>query len=201
MVRRILFWFIVLANMVGSVYGFVFFYGEQFLATSPLLWVFVADCPLYALLFGLAFLFRGEAKPGTLKAWFGEVPDLSLLWFVAFVGAMKYGFWTVFVLSAYSGFYFTPELSLLYSVLFISHLFMLFETMLLVGKIRVKDWFLFAGAGWFLLNDLSDYLLGTHPPLPESALGFMFPATVGMTLVFSMLGYLILTRYASDFRG
>ena len=130
MMRRMLFWLIVLANIGGAVYGFAFYYGEQFLVTNPLLWVFVGDCPLYALLFGLAFFFRGEARPEMLEAWLGRVPDLSLLWFVAFVGAMKYGFWTVFVLTVFSGFYFTPASSLMYAVLFGAHIFMFFQTKL-----------------------------------------------------------------------
>ena len=143
MLRKLLFWFIVLANLGGAVYGFTFFYGNQLLATNPLLWLFVADCPLYALLFAVAFLFRGKARPETLKTLFGKVPDLSFLWFVAFLGAMKYGFWTMFVLSTYPEFYFTSGASLLYGAIFVGHLFLLFETMLLVGKIKVKDWFLF----------------------------------------------------------
>ena len=199
--HAILFWFIVLANIGGAVFGFVFYYGEQYLATSPLLWLFVGDCPLYALAFAVAFFFRGEERPESLKAMFGKIPDLSIVWFIALVGAVKYGFWTVFVLSAYSQFYFTPEAGLLYTVLFGSHLILLFETVLLVGKVRVRDWFPIVSILWFLANDLSDYLLGTHPPLPQSALGFMFPATIAMTIVFSALGYVTLMRYSKEFRG
>jgi uncharacterized membrane protein YpjA len=193
MIGLVLFWFIVLSNLGGAAYGFVLYYGEQLLSTNPLLWLFVPDCPLYALLFALAFLARGNPRPRIVERVTGRSLDVSFVWFLGFLGAMKYGFWTVFVLSAYSGFYFTPASGFMYSVLFVAHLFLLFETILLVGRIRVRKWFLPAGIVWFLANDLSDYLLGTHPPLPGDALGFMFPATVGMTIMFSLLSYRVLS--------
>jgi uncharacterized membrane protein YpjA len=196
----ILFWFIVLANLGGFIYGTFFFYSGQFLSTNPLLWIFVPDCPLAALLIGLAFLSRcGSPNLSFLHPFSrGKSYDLSWFWFLAFVMAMKYGFWTVFVLATYSSFYFTPSSSLLYSILFASHIFLFFETFLLVGKIRPKRWFLVPSLGFLLLNDLSDYLLGTHPPLPEASLGFMFPATIFMTLAFTGLSYHVLRSHMQE---
>ncbi len=127
--------------------------------------------------------------------------DLSVVWFIAFAGAMKYGFWMVFVMLVYSGLYTSPGGGLAFMAILGLHVLLIFETMLLVGKIRVKDSFLIIGTIWFLVNDLADYLLGTHLPLPESALGFMFPATVGMTLVFTMMSYVILNRWSREFSG
>ena len=198
MLHLILFWFIIAANLGGAAFGFFVYYAEQFSVTSPLLWVFVGDCPLYALLFAVALYFRAAPRPEQLKRRFSRMPDLSVLWFLVFVGAMKYGFWTVFVLATYSQFYFTPESGLMYTILFGSHLFLMFETMLLVGKVRVSEIFLPVSLVWFLVNDLSDYLLGTHPPLPGQALGFMFPASMAMSVVFTLLAYLILVRYGKD---
>ncbi len=193
----ILFWFIVLANLGGFVYGTFFFYSAQFLSTNPLLWLFVPDCPFAALLIGLAFLSRcGSLNLSLLHPFSRRRTDLSWFWFLAFVMAMKYGFWTVFVLSVYSQFYFTPASSLLYSVLFASHIFLMFETFFLVGKIHPRRWFLLPTLGFLLANDLSDYLLGTHPPLPEASLGFMFPATVFMTLAFTALSYHVLRSHS-----
>jgi uncharacterized membrane protein YpjA len=200
MLARLLFWFIILANLGGAAFGFLIYYGKQLSSTSPLLWLFVVDCPLYALLFAVAFFFRAEPRPVLLRAWLGRVPDLSWLWFLVFVGALKYGFWTVFVLTAYPPYYFTPEAGLLYAVLYGAHLFLIFETVLLVGRIRVREAFLPLSLAWFLANDLSDYLLGTHPPLPESSLAFMFPATAIMTVVFTLLAYLVLGRYSREMK-
>lgn len=200
MLTRLLFWLIILANLGGAAFGFLVYYGQQLSSTGPLLWLFVVDCPLYALLFAAAFFFRAEPRPRLLRAWFRRVPDLSWLWFLIFVGALKYGFWTVFVLTAYSPYYFTPGAWLLYAVLYGAHLFLMFETVLLVGKIRVRESFLAVSLAWFLANDFSDYLLGTHPPLPESSLAFMFPATTAMTVIFTLMAYLILGRYSREMR-
>lgn len=196
----LLFWFFVFVNFGAAFYGFFIYYGNQFLATSPLLWIFVGDCPLAALLFGMAFLTRcGSLRLSFLQPFSGARKyDLSWLWFLAFVMAMKYGFWTIFVLLAYSGFYFTPGAYILYSILLGSHVFLLFETVLLTGKIKPKAWFLLPVLGYLLANDISDYLLGTHPPLPEYSLAFMFPATVFMTLAFTFLSYRILSLRAQS---
>jgi uncharacterized membrane protein YpjA len=198
MLSRLLFWFIILVNLGGAAFGLIFYYGEQLANTNPLLWIFVPDFSLYALLFAVVFYFQGEPKPRELKKWFGRVPDLSWLWFLIFVGALKYGFLTVFVLSAYSPFFFTPEAGLMLGVLFGFNIFLMFETILLVGKIRIREVFLLISLVWFLINDFSDYLLGTHIQLPESALVFMFPATMGMSVVFTLMAYLVLGRYARD---
>lgn len=198
MLFRVLFWLIILVNLGAAASGLIFYYGEELASTNPLLWIFVADSAVYATLFAVAFYFQGEPRPKALKKWFGRVPDLSWLWFLIFVGALKYGFLTVFVLSTYSSFFFTPEAGLMFSVLFGFNIFLMFETILLVGKIRVKEVFLLISLGWFLINDFSDYLLGTHIQLPESALGFMFPATMGMSVVFTLMAYLVLGRYAGD---
>ena len=211
MLHRIFFWFVILANLVGAGFGFFVYYPEQLAATDPLLWMFVPDCPGYALFFAVALFFRGEGRPAVLNRLIGGarsrgvplpgflkrgVPDLSFFWYLAFAGAMKYGFWTVFVLATYSRFYFTPASSLMYSVLFVAHIFLLFETMLLVGKIHVRKVFLPLVGFSLIANDVSDYLLGTHPPLPDSALGFMFPASLGMSLAFTLLAYIILARWS-----
>jgi uncharacterized membrane protein YpjA len=196
MLTRLLFWLIILANLGGAAFGFLVYYGRQLSLTSPLLWIFVPDCPLYALLFAAAFLFRAEPRPALLRAWLPGLPDLSCLWFIIFAGALKYGFWTVFVLTAYSSFYFTPQAWLMYAMLYAAHLFLMFETALLAGRIRIRKSYLLVGLAWLLANDLSDYLLGTHPPLPEAATAFMFPATAAMSMAFTLLAYFVLGRYS-----
>jgi len=191
----ILFWFIVVANIGGFFYGVIFYYSGQLLSTNPLLWVFVVDCPLAALLFGLAFLSRCGSINLTLDPFSkGKKYDLSWLWFLAFVMAMKYGFWTIFVLATYSSFYFSTASALMYTILFCSHVFLLFETLFLIGKIKLKRWFFLPTLGFLLANDLSDYLLGTYPPLPAESLTFMFPATIFMTIAFTLLSYSVLSK-------
>ncbi len=198
MVKRIFFWFIIVANLIGASIGFTVYFGQQFLSTNPLLWVFVADAPLYAVLFVAAFFFRGKPKPEALVSRFRKLPDLSLLWFLAFVGVLKYGFFSVFTHLLYFQFYFTPEGWFMSSVLFVATFLMITQLMLLIRIVKVKASFLLVGIVWFLLNDIVDFTLGLHSRLPESSLGFMFPATMAMSVGFTILSYLILKRYSGS---
>ncbi len=181
--RKTLFEIILAANLLGAAYGILGFYLQQLLSTNVLLWVFVPDCPLYALTFAIAIML---IKEGKRYDWF---------YFIALVGALKYGFWTVFVLARYSEFYFAPEVSLVYFTLFIAHIGLFLEAFTLLGKIKMRDWFLPLALGWFLLNDFADYFLGTHPPLPIYGLGFMLLASVVMSIVFSVFGF-ALAKYS-----
>ena len=56
--RRDLAWTIISLNLIGFIVGTVYWYGPHFMvgknglgAPSPLLWVFIPDCPLFAFLF------------------------------------------------------------------------------------------------------------------------------------------------------
>lgn len=173
--------FVIAANAVGALYGFVFYYGEALKSVNPVLAVFVPDCPLYALLFAVALALMCLGR------------RLNLFYFLVFIGALKYGFWTMFVLVKYSDYYFTQN-SLLYSILFVSHLGLFLETVLLLGKITLKKSHLPIALVWFLMNDLADYVLKTHPPLPEEALQYMFIATVLMSLFFCGLSFFLVKR-------
>ena len=205
MIHRLMFWLIILSNLAVALIGTAF-QSEQLSLVNPLLWSFVLDLPNFAIMFAIAFFFRGEPRPGMLgslvrKAGLRRVPDLSFFWFFAFAAVMKYGFWTVFVLMVYPSFFFTPEKGLLAALMLGAGVFAMFETMLLVGRIRVRERFIPLVMLSLLLNDLFDYLQGTHPQLPADSLAFMFPATVGMSVVFTLLSYVILVRYSGEFRG
>jgi uncharacterized membrane protein YpjA len=181
--RKFLFWFVFTANLVGAIYGFIFYYGNQFAVTNPLLWFFVPDCPLMSLFFAFSMILIRFKK------------NFHAFYFLSFSGSLKYGFWTVFVLTNFSAFYFTPSLSLLYTVLFISHVFLFIEQFTLIGKIKLKKLFLVLALIFLIANDFSDYFLFTHPPLPRNSLGFMFNATLLMTFAFTFFSYWVLKNF------
>ncbi|MEW6328793.1 MAG: DUF1405 domain-containing protein [Candidatus Micrarchaeota archaeon] len=180
--RKTLFGIVLAANLLGAAYGILGFYLQQLLSTNVLLWIFVPDCPLYALTFAIAIIL---IKEGKRYDWF---------YFIALVGALKYGFWTVFVLLRYPEFYFAPEISLIYYTLLFAHVGMFLEAFTLLGKIKMRNWFLPLALGWFLLNDFADYFLGAHPPLPVYGLGFMWRASVVMSVAFSVFGFALAKR-------
>jgi len=181
--KKILF-FLILANLIGAIYGFVFYYGKQFLETPLHLWLFIPDCPLFSLLMALCFLLILIKK------------ESSLIFFFTLVGCLKYGFWTVFVLIYFNDFYFVPENFFMYSVLLIAHFFLFFESFLLIKKIKFKVYYLLPVLIFFLVNDFFDYLFGTRPVLPLSELNFMFYFTLISSIIFISLA-LILVKFSA----
>ncbi len=180
--RNLLFWALFLANLGGFLWGVLFFYPEQLAQTSPLLLLFVPDCPLAALLFAAALLLVRFA-PGRF----------GLFNFLTFTFCLKYGFWTVFVLGAYFADYSPTSFAALMSVLLIlSHIFIFFEAFLLASLVRVKTWHIMPVLGFMLLSDYSDYVWLTHPSVPPSALPLLFPLTVAMSIFFTLASYWVL---------
>ncbi|MFH1695079.1 MAG: DUF1405 domain-containing protein [Candidatus Micrarchaeota archaeon] len=177
-----LMYFLILANLIGAVYGFVFYYGKQFLETPLYLWLFVPDCPLFSLFFAICLLLILLKK------------ENSFFFFLSLAGALKYGFWTVFVLLFFNEFYFTPENFLVYSVLLISHIFLFIESFLLIKKIKFKFYFFLLSLLFFIANDLSDYFLNTRPGLPLTELNFMFYFTLISSFVFILLALFLVKK-------
>ena len=175
-------YFILLANLIGAVYGFVFYYGAKFSSIPLHLWLFLPDCPLFSLFFALAILLILIKK------------ENSLFFFFTLIGSLKYGFWTVFVLLYFNSFYFTPQNSFMYSVLLIAHIFLFFEAFLLIKKIKFKISYLIIPLLFFLANDFSDYFLNTHPPLPLSELNFMFYLTLFSSLFFTAIAFILVKK-------
>ncbi len=148
----LIFWFCFVANLVGVVFGGVFWYGPLLLDSPWWAWPFIPDCPLAALLGSVALLGVRANRPW----WFFYA-------LVAFAG-MKYGAWTVaFWLRFWSTWGAVDILSL---VLFVTHIGLFIEGLLFVpyayplslaGRVLV--------IGVFALSVGVDYGLGYHPPL------------------------------------
>lgn len=159
---------VVLVNLGGTVFGF-YYYWAQLMATNPILWVFVPDCPLYTLLFVPAVVLL---RVGRLPRVFGGL--------VA-AGLVKYGLWTVFVILYYSEYFLAPASRSLYLVLLFLHVGMAVEAGLVLddGLSGLEMWVVL---GWLLVNDLVDYGLGVHPIIPISGMGVVIGVTVLLSL-------------------
>jgi len=178
---------IVLINLIGMFYGYYYYY-EQLSASPASLWLFIPDCPLYVMLFTIALLL-------TL---FGF--EYKLLSYIAAVGMMKYGVWTLTALLLFSDYFFSRYLWLLSSILFILHIGMFSEGPLLIPK-KLGRAHLAAGLFWFLANDYFDYfyrylnvwgeyVLGTHPILPSAdRIPVMMVLTFALSILMSLLAY------------
>lgn len=146
---------LVAVNVLGSIYGFNW-YVAQLARTPWYLWPVTPDSPLSSLGFGIYLALRlgGRAAP-----WFGALVQLA---------TFKYGLWTVVVLGQYllaTGDA-NPELLLLLS----THAGMALEAYLMMRADPAPGPALALAMGWLALNDAFDYLVGTHPTVPDPSL-------------------------------
>ena len=181
--KELVFWFIIFIDVLSAFYGFFLFYGYQLSITNPLLLIFVPDCPLAATLIAIALFLAYKKKV------------CNLFFFISFVYALKYGFWTFFVLAKYVEFYLPNNGIWLYSYLFLGHVGLFLEAFLVLGKIKLRPSYIAYSLIFLVLNDFSDYVLGTAPPLPPGTVGFMFPLTLLMSFFFTFFSYYVIEHY------
>lgn len=166
----VMFWSCILADLIGTVFGLVFWYGPM-LMDAPL-WAipFIPDCPLAALL-GSVVLLILRAK----KRW----PLMET--FAAFA-CMKYGAWTIgFWLRHWASPAPVEPIGLL---MFTTHTGLFCEGLLLLPGVRDLTRKARAGVwSWFILSVMVDYRFGYHPPLASVPLSYAF----GMALTLTML--------------
>ncbi|MBW3022940.1 DUF1405 domain-containing protein [Candidatus Woesearchaeota archaeon] len=150
-IYKIQLFILIAGNIFGAIFGFTWWYGDQLLRSPWYLWLIVAPCPLYAALFVVCISiillnFR-------LKNFF-----IQLLVFITSVGLIKYGIWTVFFWTTYSG---SSGLQwYMIAWLVVSHSAMAVESVLLVPKINIKKYgkiLVPLSLAWFFLNDFFHY--------------------------------------------
>lgn len=179
---------IILVNFAAALYGFFFFYPEQLMGTPLWLWLFVPDCPLYALWVGVSLLLLAMGKKN------------DLFNFIGAVGALKYGFWTVAVLLLYAQHYYPANGPFVYFMLLLGHVGLFLEALLLVGRVKVKAWHALVAGAWLAANELSDYVLfGTAPPIPVGTEQFMLLFTLASTVFFTFFAYLVFSKWKKPF--
>lgn len=159
---------VAVVNAVGTAFGFVY-YMDMFVSFPPYLWPFIPDSPLSTLLFSLA-LFLIYAGRG--RQW---------LTLAAGVGVMKYGLWTDFVILFYSDHFLSSSLGPFYCLMFVLHLGMFVEPLVLLPHLRPRARHLALVLAWYLLNDYMDYWIGTNPLAPYHFQG------MGVVAIFSIL--------------
>lgn len=177
---------IAVINFIGFLYG-VYYYSDQLSDWNFLYWLLIIDCPLQALLVGIILIWklrdiwRKEENPTNQKL-FGLFRFLTN--FTA-VGSIKYGTWTMFVILFYYNYFLVSD-PFTYSILFIAHLGLVLEGLALTGlEIKKKDLFLIFG--FYLLNDAFDYLIGTHPIIPNERIEIIAIMTLSLTFICSYI--------------
>lgn len=187
---ELLVYLVIVANILGTVTGY-YYYKEQLLASPLRFWIFISDCPNYTLLFALSLSLLLLNKKH------------NLFNFIVAIGTAKYGFWTMFAILFYSGHFLSPEYRLLYILLFFLHFGMMVEPVLILHKIEARGSYVIIALFWFLLNDSFDYILATHPWLPNSLakLNIVAAVTTISTIVFTYIIYYLCRRRESILKG
>jgi len=135
--------FLAVINFVVGGYS-IQYYSYQLVEINPLLWVFVADCIVYALLFSFCCVLLALKRSN------------SLLFLISIVGNIKYGLWTLFVLFL-GGTFFS------YWYVILGHLLLMAEVIILFRKEIFKVKHFLIALTWFLVNDVFDYVFLLHP--------------------------------------
>jgi uncharacterized membrane protein YpjA len=163
--------FLILINFFAGIYS-ISYYFSQLEQTNWFFWLFVIDCPLYAIIFGLNIFFILKNKPS------------ESLSFISIVGNFKYGFWTLFILTL-SG------LEGMLWLVFLSHILLVVETIVLFGLFAFKVKHVLLALIWFLVNDFVDYFLGMHPFVLDKfvyyAMSFAFVSTIISPFLLSII--------------
>ena len=167
----ILFWAAILLNCLAVFIG-ASLYSGQFALHPQYLAVFVPDCPLYVFL--------------TLIILFGIIRN-EIFSFIVSIGMVKYGLWTVFVLLFHPGYYFTSDIFNMSVLLVLGHLGMALEGLAILPKKRLAPVALALAIGWFLINDFSDYFLGTVPIIPPAGMSLVRDVTIASSVLIPFL--------------
>jgi uncharacterized membrane protein YpjA len=173
-----------LTNLLGAAFGF-FYYQGMFSLFPPYLWVFIPDSPFATFLFAIALLLihRGRGNEG--------------LNFLASIGVMKYGLWTLFVILFYPEYFLSPPVKGFYLLMFVLHFGMVVEPLLILPSTKPRRRVLCLTLGWFLLQDAVDYGIGTHPLIrfPFLETGTVAAFSIATTLLLVPLLAVLLWGY------
>ena len=169
--RNILFKPLLFLNIAAVLVGF-FYYSEQLKHVSAQFLLFVPDCPLYVLL--------------AIPILIGIVKNDAYSFLVS-VGMAKYGLWTVFVLLFHWGYYSTPFFFWTTIIFILGHIGMALEGLALLPERRVGASALALIILVFLLNDYSDYWLGTAPSIPQEGILLVGSLTIAASIALPLL--------------
>ncbi|AGK60709.1 putative membrane protein [Archaeoglobus sulfaticallidus PM70-1] len=171
--------FIVIANLMGAVYGY-YYYRYQLMASPEYFWILITDCPNASLFIAVAV---------TLILIGRKSDDFS---FFSSANLFKYGLWTMSVLIYHKAYFFSGGRYILYSFIFVTHFLLFVESFWLISLAEnVSRKGLMLTVLWMVLNDFSDYILNTHPYIPESGIELV----AAYTVILSAVSILLMKRF------
>jgi len=136
--------FLIIVNIISAIISIWFYYKNQLLNSSPFFWIFIADCPIFALIFAFVLYKKLNNKTAVF------------ITFLAIIGVFKYALWTLGVIILTSNLFFYP-------VIVISHIFFLIQIIVFYKVFAFRLKHVLLGLIIFLIFDFFDYVLLTHP--------------------------------------
>ncbi|MGB8217204.1 MAG: DUF1405 domain-containing protein [Candidatus Methanoperedens sp.] len=175
--------FVVLIScIIGTLFGFYYYQG-QFEITPVYLWFFVPDSPFFTFMYVLVLLFYSSGlRSDTFDAF-------------TFIGLVKVGIWTLFVLLLNYDYYFSPETRDFRFVIVLLHIGMILVALTLLKEMKKLDLsrylLIFA---FFMVSDFFDYVIGTHPIIPEGSVKIVSLVTVALSIMTCSLTFYYLEK-------
>jgi len=167
-------WPVVLANLLGTMFGF-WYYVPQFSVEPTLLWPFVPDSPVATLFIGASLALWASGRG---REWVHAL---------GFYGCIVLGLWTPYVLVTFrEGFSYLPWP--MYAFLLCSHLAMAIEAFVVHRYAEFSVRAVAVAFAWYLCNLLLDYflpVLGTphHTFVPAESVGQRVGEFLGQPLL------------------
>lgn len=139
-----------LINILGIGYGF-YYYQQDFSEFPFYLWIFIADSPIAVLLFtAFLALFLVGKRNGIIEA-------------LAFIGTIKVGFWTAFIILVYNRYFLQPLYLYWYGFLLFLHLGMCLEGIAMKKNLVITRTDVLAASSLYVVNDALDYVFHLVP--------------------------------------
>ncbi|MCZ7358383.1 MAG: DUF1405 domain-containing protein [Candidatus Methanoperedens sp.] len=174
--------FVLISCIMGTLFGF-YYYTGQFEITPVYLWFFVPDSPFFTFMYVIVLLFYSfGVRSNAFDAF-------------TFIGLNKVGIWTIFVLFWNYDYYFSPETSDYRFIILLLHIGMILVAMTLLKemkKLNMRRYLLIAG--FFLISDFFDYVVGTHPIIPQESIGVVSLVTISLTIITCALTFYYLEK-------
>ncbi|MCZ7382011.1 MAG: DUF1405 domain-containing protein [Candidatus Methanoperedens sp.] len=175
--------FVVLIScIIGTLFGFYYYLG-QFEITPVYLWFFVPDSPFFTFMYVLVLLFYSSGlRSNTFDAF-------------TFIGLVKVGIWTLFVLLLNYDYYFSPETRDFRFVIVLLHIGMILVALTLLkemAKLNSSRYLLIFA--FFMVSDFFDYVIGTHPIIPEESIKIVSWVTIALSIITCSLTFYYLEK-------
>lgn len=162
-------WVIVFVNLAGTAFGF-WYYRHQ-LATTPIrVWPWVPDSPLATLFMAASLALWKLGRPN-------EVVNV-----LAFVGNIKLGLWTPFVLVVFHDAFLPVTPLPLYWFMVTSHLAMVAQAFLIHRYSAFPRWAIAVAIGWYSIDLSLDYFIPIAGGPHHTALPFADPRAAEIAL-------------------